>query len=344
MASIIPPSELLGEVGSRNKRAANEGWLDERRNTHPRVHTSIVSLNDDCLVRIFSFLAIDEMNSLAECGSVFRTARSNESLGRNGTIRWTNNRSFGVFHRMLTRCHDKFTGKGNSLRVEGLGSSLNSRQRRGFTSLESSQLPNITSLDCSSHSVMPVRDRHNLTLLHILSITLPCLEVLNLSNIVAHEHDFTAHTVFQSFPRHCKLIQTLYWKNCRYLSLRGTEFRNLVHLTHVFLDGVVFTDKTATLQQVAHLDGVTVADTQSTSPVDEIALLMDCERLQSVCISGATLKSEGLDPVPLSQEVLLATVTYHKGSLRWIKADFTPETVAAINNMEPYIKCVSSLL
>ena len=70
--------------------AGEEQQAKRRKIDHPqnKAESLMDSLNDDCLVSIFSNLPVDDLNTVAMCNRRFRDARSRDSLDqtRTGTM------------------------------------------------------------------------------------------------------------------------------------------------------------------------------------------------------------------------------------------------------------------
>ena len=124
------------------------------------------SLNDDCLVSIFSNLPVDDLNTVAMCNRRFRDARSSDSLDqtRTGTIILSEgSTALSLFNAIVeNNWNDVFSGNRKKLKLVGVEHLRyvelpfpSSRAGR-----ENAQLPGVTVLDASLS--MRTNDLHQL--------------------------------------------------------------------------------------------------------------------------------------------------------------------------------------
>jgi hypothetical protein len=299
---------------------------------------SFESLNSDCLVHIFSFLASDDMNSLAECNHACSEARRNETLDQTapqtGTIVCTNKTTIEALLRKLSDVGDAFTGKRTRLRIVGLDN-VSSEDKNDGTALADytvkaySALNNVTSLDCSCAPT--VGGQASPMDLFPTTMALWTLKELDFSNLVA---GFEGPLIVRSFCTHNERLTKFSWNGCCQRILQcGHDFEGATNLCHIYLDGVAFSPN--------------VRDRTTDRPIaasehPNYYLLMECTSLDSLSLKGATvLRDEyGDETEPLSQDALIKMVRGHS-TLRWLRSDLTLENVAMLKQERPDITFVS---
>lgn len=313
-----------GDQVKKKQRRENETISKERKED---VSPSFAPLNVNCVVQILSYLCEEGLNSIAECSRDCYDIRNSKPLtqARTGTLLWTTKSTIFSLKHKLEELNVIFTGNRSTLRIKGIAESMKSNDHTPIIAVEPIPLKAIKSLDCSSAEVIPVNQGSNLSSLRLLSFNLRGLEHLDLSNITASEDDYTTRNVVRPFARRCKSIKSIRWKGCNQLSFLASEFKGFSSLTELYLENVVFAP--------AHFT--------APLPSNDDYLLMNCKCLDKLCLKGAKVKLGAAGPTPITQGILRRTVRAHE-NLRWVRADFSYETILFLQLFCPNVKCIGS--
>lgn len=319
----------------KHPNAKRQRLLVGRRDTDDvsSVDTAVTfdSLNNDCLVHIFSYLQVEEMNVVAICSKDCRTARSNESLDqtRTGTIVWTDTTTLDSFIHKIQQSINIFTGNRTHMKIMGLDKS-----RAHLASVETTlpelsdrltndriPLEHVKRLECGDTNV-----NHNVELpLIALFLLLPNLQEIDLNSVPASSH----YAIVVRLYRACHFLRKLKWNGCKNVHFCGVEFQQT---THLYIDGGHFAWGVLSAHHIMHRPPSTVPNSY---------LLMKCTLLECLSLKGATMVEEGTHTtVALPQETLINMVRHHP-TLRWLRSDLTTENVAMLKRERPNITFVS---
>ena len=315
------------------------GLADEtQRERHRDVFSDTASFNDlnnDCLVHIFSFLPVEDMNSVAICNQHCREARSNEFLDqtRTGTIICSDAKSTTVksLSNSLIKASNTFTDNHTRLTIVGLEKLENESLPRC--------IPPLLSVTCLELSLNP-NERNESTLfkcfpLVSLSWFLPNVRELILSDISFHSN--AGYLV-----RFCNGLVNLVrvtWTGGGRLAMEGQGFgaSSCSRLTELILDGCCL---------VHHPYGRRIQEALAIMSTDTVGqninILRRCKNLERLSIKGATLSisySDHATNEPIPQEMLMKMVRCHP-ALRWLRSDLTQENVAILQQERPEVTFV----
>jgi FtsZ-binding cell division protein ZapB len=299
--------------------------------------TSLSELDDDCTLKILTFLEAEDLNSYAICSRRCSQARSHRSLDqtRTGTI-------IGRRNSPILRIYDAlevgrwnnvlYSGNRTHLRVVGLDrldvnsfSGMFSEQHRARVG--NLQLTGVTTLDLSRnpHDGSPFVSDYCLV---ALADILPNLREIDLSYIdtgpklmEGPEHVFICK---------CPNLTRITWNGSyRHIAIDGSDFDRAVNVTELYLNGAVFS--IAAFEEQGEDDFV-----------GEVPwyMLHYCKRLERLSIKDATRVGDDDNMHPLPQEMIIKFVR-HSPTLQWLRSDLTAENVAMLQLELPDITFVT---
>jgi hypothetical protein len=206
--------------GLLNKRSQSEESLSsdgiQRPNKRCKIEQIVlspfVSLSDDCLLLVLSYLPRDDLNSVAICSKRCREARTNDSLDqtRTGTITCTENTTLGsiIYAFFAQEWTAVFSGNRTRLKVVGLERMPTvGRPARLFPKY---LLPNVSSLALSYNSLGRGSGICRLRKALAFPIMCPNLEEIDLS----HTSNMPLDCV-EEISRVCPNLRRLIWNASR---------------------------------------------------------------------------------------------------------------------------------
>jgi len=297
-------------------------------------------INDDVLVKIMSFLEIEELNDATLINSRFNEARNHPSLDQTRTativISSENITVLDLYEMIASRCWTRtFAENSNNtcLKIVGLEKLQRLEEIEEYNDLgrraPQLQLPSVTCVDLSSSRDEQHRARVGYYDIAYVARLLPSLRQVDLSYVRAGGA-VIAGISQSSRGRNLACIK---WNRAERACLAPPFFtaQHATDLTELYLDDA----------QITGLERE--RDMFSTDSSDhEHYLWMHCGRLERLSMKNASweLFPGVTSPQPFSQDMLIKMVRHHP-TLRWLRSDLTAENVAMLKREKPEITFVS---
>lgn len=294
---------------------------------------SFDDLNEDCLVKILSYLVTEDMNSVACLNSHCQQARSNESLDqtRTGTIVCSERTSIpSLYNAIITGgWNNIFSGNRTHLRIENIASTrlepLFDPALAGDAVSHRARLAGVTSIDLSCNPESSAR-RQVHSYIHISAFfrILPNHREIDLSHVRV-QWGYLYAVLGYRCPHLTRITGT---SSAGWLYIGGLGSPNRAqNLTELYLDGCRLVSTAADRSLY-----------ESTTPINDF-LFCDCGSLERLSLKGATC-GENEDSQVISQQMLLKMARRHR-ALRWLKSDLSEENTEILKRERPEITFVS---
>lgn len=291
---------------------------------------SFDSLNNDCLVNVFSYLHIDDLNSVSLCSYSWYIARNNETLDqtRTATItcsKWKRSTA-ASFYTALNAASRTLTANYTKLKILGLEKLPNGSSFQG----EIFPLRNVFHLEVAFLPTEPIMNRivPKESLCHLGS-SLPNSTKISLEGVIFEEPE-----VFASLPM---LVRASFTGSCFQMWCHG--FRRITDLS--------FDDCNLILCVIGDEDYCKTRSILSIHSNDNLDfyrndyILSCCRQLEHLSLKNVTWgASLGSEKHPLPQEMIMKMVR-RLGILRWIRSNLTEENVAILQQERPDVTLVS---
>ena len=291
--------------------------IDQRQNI--KAESLMDSLNDDCLVSIFSNLPVDDLNTVAMCSRRFRDARSSDSLDqtRTGTIILSEgSTTLSLFNAIVeNNWNNVFSGNRKKLKLVGV-------EHLRYES--SPSLPSRAGKECAtprSHCSrwlaldrMPMTESYAGHSASKIFCLFPNLKALDMS------HLFLCDSTSTAIRKHCPAITSITWRSNGHnvQPHSGEDFQGLTLLKELCLDGFLFRSYEPSRYMFERC------------PTIERLSIKDC----------AFYEWDRAPEAELPQEDLIKMVRNHP-LLRWLRSDLSAENVAMLQQERPEMTFVS---
>lgn len=162
--------------------------------------------------------------------------------------------------------------------------------------------------------------------MYLLSLVLPNLVKLDLSNLDGSRHE----GVLRTFAEKCPSLSTITWNGgCSLCDMNGMELREASNLVSLSIDGI-HCQHYSSVSRNRHFAG------------NGDYMFCYCTRLERVSIKGATIEICRMDRFVenISQNWIIDMVRRHP-TLRWLRSDLSAENVQMLRQERPDITFVS---
>lgn len=304
----------------------------------PRLDT----LNDDCLLRVFSYSATQDLNNLAMVNRRLCAIRAHESLDqtREGILTITDGCTFESFCNTIVDNDwaEDFQGNRTKMKIvgaegllRGLQDLISFQDFQQFGELsQRSQLPGVSSLELTGRSDNDDESWEAEVFMFGLSCIFPRLQEVDLSGFISRHPRalILGCSDLSRFTMNGNGVQR------HFVTLTGSEIGDTTTLTEISLDGGCF--------QVFMDGDVDLFRYSSMSNADNF-MLQYCRHLERLSIKNATYGYRFFsanEAIPIPQEILVKMVRLHP-TLRWLRSDLTTENVAMLRQERPDITFVT---
>lgn len=318
------------EESTKKRRRVVGGARDESSFGHERNIASFDDMNEDCVVKILSYLLTDDMDNVAIMNRLCRDARRNESLDqtRTGTIVCSERTSIhSIYNAIITgEWNMVFSGNRTHLRIENI-SSIHPGPTVSDNEEHSARLTGVTSLDLSCSPDSESWVNHG-PISNILGF-LPNLREIDISGVRAPELGLA-----DDFQNRCPNLACITATNSKnIIHLSGWDIENAENLTELYLDGA--------LVRSPQNHGFVTLSFESADL--ENFLFRYCGSLQRLSIKNTTWawsRTPQAQRQPISQNMLMKMVKRHQ-NLRWLRSDLSEENIEILKRERPEITFVS---
>lgn len=289
----------------------------------------LYNLNDDCLVRILSYIPSNDLNSFAICGRRCKHARSHESLDqtRSGTILISEGCTVDSLMIAIAEngWNDTFQANPKRTYMEILGMERLQGAARAITRTSPMKIARgqLTGVTCLSLKCIDAGIQAQDNAVRRCSVIFPNIKELDLSNLTVE----SPRIVPTAFIEQCTNLAKLTWNRCE----QGHS-----------LSGLHFTSSSGSVSDLCLDESCFLSGGMEQSLSDSIYMFFACTRLERLSIKNATFRpsSQRGEVQPVSQEMIIKMVRFHP-TLRWLRSDLSEENMAVLEQERPEITFVA---